>query len=222
MEKGPFKHSNGEGRYRDTYIVGPKKDHIAKIPKAIIEKKYPLGTIPYPSEPYTLLKFGKANINEVDYANYQKLPEAVRNNFTPNTRMINGVIVQERMQNYDGTPSVSIEEHTQKYGKIQNKFFWETVEKLKQAFLLEEQPLLGVFHRGSNILVKKLSENEWIPIMIDFKRLGARSYPFQPHLNIKDRLQKKFLRQFKSFEEDYKPTETAIDASHLTQRPQGV
>lgn len=204
MEREPLKRDSEGGRYRETYLVGPKKDHVAKIPKDVIEKKYRFGTVPYPSAPYTLLKFGSTNINEVDYANYQSLPEAVRKEFTPEMRMIRGVIVQERVVDYDGEPSLTIGEHTRKFGKVENPIFWERIEQLKRTFLAAEEPLLGVFHKGSNVMVKKVSEDEWVPVLIDFKRLGGRSYPFQPNLQLKGEVQKKFLRQFEKFESSYK------------------
>ena len=161
--------------------------------------------MPYPSAPYTLLKFGAANINEVDYANYQSLPETVRKEFTPEMRMIKGIVVQERVVDYDGEPSLTIGEHTRKFGKLRNRIFWEKVERLKHIFLAEEEPLLGVFHKGSNVMVKKVTEDEWVPVLIDFKRVSGRSYPFQPNLQLKAEVQKKFLRQFEKFENDYKP-----------------
>ncbi|MDZ4226896.1 MAG: hypothetical protein U1D26_00280 [Patescibacteria group bacterium] len=78
MEKEPLKHNGAGGRLRDTYMVGPEKDHVAKIPKEGVVKHYPFGSVTYPTALYTLLKFGKANVNEADYANYKALPEAVR------------------------------------------------------------------------------------------------------------------------------------------------
>lgn len=196
---------NSKSRYRDVFLVGPDKDHVAKIPKESIKKKYPFGTIDYPSAPYTLLKFGKANINKADYENYEALPTVVRERFTASTRMIQGVIVQERVMNYDGTPAVSVEEESREHGKIENVPFWKNIDELKDIFLSEERPLLGVFHKGSNILVKKTSADKWMPVIVDFKRLGARSYPFQPNLIIPNEVRNKFLRQFEVFEREYRP-----------------
>jgi len=209
MEKEPLRH-NSKSRYRDTFLVGPKKDHVAKIPKDAIEKNYPFGTVRYPIPPYTLLKFGNANINETDYENYQALPAVVREKFAAPTRMIQGVIVQERVMDYDATPSLSVEEETREHGKIGNVPFWKDIERLKKIFLSEGSPLLGVFHKGSNVVVKKMSADKWAPVIIDFKRLGGRSYPFQPHLLLRSELQKKFLRQFENFEEKYKASQDII------------
>ncbi|MCR4325385.1 MAG: hypothetical protein NUV59_01085 [Patescibacteria group bacterium] len=204
MDREPLRH-NSKSRYRDTFLVGPDKDHVAKTPKTSIEKKYSLGTVHYPSSAYTLLKFGKTNINEVDYENYKALPSTVREQFAASTRIIQGVIVQERVMNFDGAPSLSVEEETREHGRIENTSFWEKIDELRRVFLAEERPLLGVFHRGSNILVRKASAEEWLPVIVDFKRLGARSYPLQPNLILRDELRKKFLRQFEAFEKEYKP-----------------
>jgi hypothetical protein len=207
VEREPLKHNSGGGKCREMFVVGPQKDHVAKIPKEIIEKKCPFGTVHYSSAPYTLLKFGKANINEADFENYQALPEVVRNTYAPSTRMIQGVIVQERVMDFDGSPSLSMEEHTRKYGKIDNDFFWRKIDELKELFLSEEKPLLGVFQKGSNIMIKRVSENKLVPVIVDFKRLGARSYPFQPNLALPGEVQKKFMRQFEQFEKNYRPVQ---------------
>lgn len=204
MEKEPLRHNSRGGRFRDTFLVGPNKDHVAKVPKDKIDKQTPFGKVSYPGPAYTLLKFGNTNVNIVDFENYQALPEIVKKEFAPKNRLLNGIIVQERVFDYDGTPSLSVSEYADQFGKISNKNFWNKVEELKEIFLKEKEPLLGVFADGSNVLVKKLSEEEWVPIIVDFKRLGARAYVFQPHLRLPGEVQKRFLRRFERFERNYK------------------
>jgi hypothetical protein len=187
------------------YLVGKNKEHIAKVPKKTTGKNYVFGKVSYPSAPYSLLKFGKANVNEAERENYEALPAVVRKEFTPDYRMIRGVVVQERVMDFDGTPSLSMIEHEKKFGKIDNKFFWEKIDQLKEIFTKEQEPLFNTFGDGSNIMVKKISETEWKPMLIDYKRLGRRSFPFQADLLLKDAVRNKFLRQFRRFEERFRP-----------------
>jgi hypothetical protein len=49
-----------------------------------------------------------------------------------------------------------------------------------------------IFHFGNNILVQRISENKFKPIIIDYKRLGWLSYPLQINL-ILNRKEKEIL-----------------------------
>ena len=204
MEKHSPRETRGEGRFRTTHVVGSRKDVLAKIPKEKIKKKFSFGTVSFPAAPYTLLKFGTTNINKADWENYQALPEIVKQQFTPKTRMERGVIFQDIVMDFDGAPSLSMDDHYRQFGKIDNVYFWTKIEELRGIFLNAKQLPFDIFHGGYNIMIKKTSEDTWLPIIIDFKRLGKRSYLFQPQLLLNSEMRKKFLRRFKRFEDKYR------------------
>lgn len=205
-ERERLSHKSKGGRFREIFVVGDDRATVAKVPRASIKKRYPFGEMSIPAAPYVLLKFGVVNVNEVDHRNYLALPEIVRTLYAPSTRMLKGVLVQERVLDFDGSPSLSVDEYVAKHGRIVNKHFWEEVRCLKDLLLTERVYLLGAFYGGSNIMIKRLSPTDWRPILIDFKRLGNRSYPFQPHLSLRSNLEKKFIRQYARFCRKFAPT----------------
>ncbi len=221
MEREPLKHGSKGGRFREVYVVGPEGKHIAKLPRPIIHKKYPFGTVPMPGPAYTLLKFGNTNINKVEFENYKALPNSVRDVYTPKCRLIKGVLIEERVFDGDGTPSRSIDEHIAAGETLDNEHFWKEVDTLRETLLADKAYLLGVFYGGSNIMVQKISPEVWKPVMVDFKRLGRRSYPFQPHLWSDANLEKKFLRQFERFERAHRPKSLA-ETPHVSNEPEPV
>lgn len=69
----------------------------------------------------------------------------------------------------------------------------------------EELYFFDVFHYGNNVIVKKLSETESFPMIVDFKRVGWKSYPLQPQLAFLSERRKKFFRRLGRFEKTFRP-----------------
>lgn len=217
MDREPLQHGKKGGRFRQVFLVGPGKDHVAKKQREMVRKKYPFGTVHYPSAVYGLLKFGNTNINKADYQNYLALPPEVRAQFAPKSRLLKGVMVQEQVMDYDGSRSLSVDEHVERSGKIRNEHFWSDVDKLKEMLLDDESFLFGVFSGGANVLVQKKSPDVWRPMIVDFKRLGRRSFPFQVSLALKRNLKMKFDRHFERFTRRYKESgDSGDDGKHLS------
>ncbi len=71
------------------------------------------------------------------------------------------------------------------FGKVKNEYFWNCVNEIFAVF--EENNLWynDVFLTGNNLLVKKVSKDKFIPIMIDLKEKGKNLSPLQFNLVIR-------------------------------------
>ena len=59
--------------------------------------------------------------------------------------------------------------------------------------------------RAENILVKITDEGTSIPVLVDYKCLTGRMYPFQPATWTKEGAMKKMLRRAERIRQEYKP-----------------
>ena len=71
---------------------------------------------------------------------------------------------------------------------------------IEEFLLTNDIPLLDI--RAENIIAQKVGDH-YIPVFIDYKRLGAGTYPFQPWLIIENQRKKKMRRRFNRLRQQY-------------------
>jgi hypothetical protein len=164
-------------------------------------KRYPLGvTVTYSMKLYTLLKYGVPDVMQYECNQWRRMPQELHPYLLREvtlSRTSNGdrVLSADKVMDFDGMPSRSLND----MGKIANPSFWKAVEVICDSLERHNLVLLGVFHGGNQLLVQKVSELEWKPIILDLTKIGRRMYPFQPDLWFRFSLKKKFCRQLSRF-----------------------
>ena len=174
----------GEGHFRECYAVKNEPELCMKIfkPELTFLQRLHLGLL-------------HRNMNLDEYHTFRKLPEALKPYFNPVIRASRHHLVTRRPVDYDGSYSLPVSD----YGKISNKYFWEEVEKVVALFETYNLWFFDAFQVGTNVFVQRLSEDQWKPVIIDYKRHGWRSYPAQLHLLCDSEKKKKFYRKYDRF-----------------------
>jgi len=192
----------GEGSYRRVFEIDDRL--VGKELKHRRVKKYGPLTVRYPMGWYCLFKFGIRDINLHDFKKYQelkkKIPDALKGNFGEivdvKQRGKESVLLMKKVKNYDGKMSKSLIET----GSIASRAFWEKIDQIEKFFLEND---VHYFIYPQDIAVRWISEKECEPVIIDFKRIGARTYPAQPHLVLKSQAKKRVKRLFARLKEKY-------------------
>jgi hypothetical protein len=186
----------GEGRYRKVYSDGNK---ALKILRPKIKKNYWLLQIEFPTKTYTKFKFGIDDFNRFEYETYlqiiEKIPQNLRNSFYEIYGVLGNTHLSELVRDYDGKVSETIS----KKQRVGNIYFWNRINDLESLLIDKEILLMDI--RGENILVREIEENKKIPVIVDYKRYGSRTYPFQ--FLTKKRMVEKIRRRFKKIKEDH-------------------
>lgn len=196
----------GEGAYRRVFRAGFGR--LGKVLKSTRPKNYSLFSIRYPMRWYTRLKFGVRDLNQFEYDNYRRLmdrvPRELERNFAklvePRTRKKDkqSVLIVEEVKNFDGEPSKNLLE----IGPVSNEGFWRNLTQIENFFLQNKIPFFNI--RPENIMVKWVNSQECIPVFIDFKRIGARTYLFQPSLRKESGANKKIRKRFARIRQEFK------------------
>ena len=168
----------GEGHYR-TCFATDDTSLCAKKMKPTLEKTL-LGFIEVnvSAKLYTLLLLGTKDLNRKELDITQSLPFTLQS-YLPSTIFLQeDCLVMERPIDFDGAYSSTLQE----YGPVGNEYFRNCVQDIRHICIQNNLRFLDTFHRGNNILVKRISEHAYKPILIDLKRLDPSFYPLQPHL----------------------------------------
>ena len=175
----------GSGRHRECYAI-PNSHLCAKKTKDL---KF---------NTRSLVTHLLSNPNQKELKVYDLLPESLRE-FFPKIHQHENLIISERVLDLDGTYSKSLQE----YGKVENPAFWSQVDEISDTMVQQKLYLFDVFHFGSNVLVQRISEDVYKPVIIDCKRLGWAAYPFQLHLMFDSEKEKKFRRRLERFKKRF-------------------
>lgn len=124
--------------------------------------------------------------NRLEWENYQRyfanVPRPLRRYFATLSRnrvMRGGRVHQIRIvKDFDGAVSRSL----RTTGPIQNEYFWKCFAELREWLRKQEIPFYDFSPR--NILVKKLTPTNWIPVVVDYELVGSHSIPLQFLLRI--------------------------------------
>ena len=192
----------GDGNFRVCYAI-KNSDLSIKINRKWVIKTIAGFKIPLPAVIFSLLKFGTLNPNKKEFSIIQNLPAELKTYLPKHIELNNGNLIQSRPKDFDGHYSSTVI----KYGKVENEAFWNHVKTIENIFIKHQFFPLDIFRGGGNVIIEKISETEWKPIIIDIKRVGYRpivdSLDFK--LMFKSAQQQKFLQRMKDFQLKYKP-----------------
>ena len=183
-----FDRKIGGGYFRDCYAVKGHDDICIKIIN------------PRPGLLRALqLKYFRKKINLEEYETYKGLPEEIKKFFNPVHEASENYVVTSMPLDYDGTPSLSLK----KTNSVENKKFWDDVTYLFH-FLIDNQIWFFDVFNGNNMFVLKQSKDDWVPIIIDYKQLGWKAFPWQVQLLLNSQKRKKLKRQYGRLVSKYK------------------
>ncbi|TVQ87534.1 MAG: hypothetical protein EA393_10555 [Bacteroidetes bacterium] len=183
-----FDQKIGGGYFRDCYSVKGYADICIKIinPKPGLIRKIQL-------------KYFRKKLNLEEYETYKRLPDEIKRFFNPVHEARENFVVTSMPLDYDGTPSLSLKKHD----GAANEKFWKEVDFLFQFLIEHEIWFFDVFN-GNNMFVLKKSKDEWVPLIIDYKQIGWKAFPFQIHLILNLQKKKKLRRQYERLVMKYK------------------
>jgi hypothetical protein len=196
----------GEGGYREVFQTDDET--CAKFLRRTREKNYGPFSIAFPMRPYTLLKFGTSDFNELELQNYNYLMSRVPESSHQYFARINGletidgqsVSICQLIRDSDGSISKSLK----KFGPVDSVEFWDSIEHLRKIILDLGIPYFGV--NADNIVVRQ-EESRVKPVFVDYKRVGMRTYPFQPWVCMRGKKAKKINRLFGRLDKYRNPSE---------------
>ncbi len=182
----------GEGNFRECFAVVGEPGLCVKRLKSDLDLLQRLH-----------LRLLRPRMNAEEYETYNRLPELLKPYFNPVIDAQPDYLVTARPLDYDGSHSRPVCD----YGRVANKYFWKEVEKIIELFEAYNIWFFDAFQIGTNVFVQKLSPEKWKPIIVDYKRLGWKSYPVQLNLLVDSEKKKKFYRKYRRFVQSFRSDE---------------
>ncbi len=182
----------GEGNFRECFAVAGEPGLCVKRLKPELDLLQRLH-----------LRLLRPRMNAEEYETYNRLPELLKPYFNPVIDAQRDYLVTARPLDYDGSHSRPVCD----YGRVANKYFWKEVEKIVELFEVHNIWFFDAFQIGTNVFVQRLSPEKWKPIIVDYKRLGWKSYPVQVNLLFDSEKKRKFYRKYRRFVQSFRSDE---------------
>ncbi len=136
------------------------------------------------------------DINQYELAIYNSIPHEMRQFFpTECYADESGNVLTRRPRDFDGSFSKTVRQ----FGQISDTGFWKALDDINSLMLKYNLWFFDVFSSGNNMVVQRIDEATSRPVIIDWKRQGWQSYPFQPELWFESGRVKKLKRRFDRF-----------------------
>jgi len=185
----------GEGAYRDVYRYN---EFAVKKSKPHVIRKILFVRIRVPSSLYTLLRFAIWDLNDYEYKQYRsiisKTPADLHQCFAKVYEPIKDgktrYSINQLVTDDDGQVSKTLFE----YGGINDKQFWNMVDDLEKLFLDKKIYYLSI--GPHNVCVNQQADGRLIPVLVDYKRIGVRTFWHQLLLYIPYFIRLKMRRRF--------------------------
>lgn len=145
------------------------------------------------------------NPNRAEWENYRRyfntIPPRLQNSFMHVKRMTvnrHGLqLVVERITNHDGSRARALSD----YASLPNAFFWKRMQEMVDWMAKKK---IGFYDWSpANFLVRWVSDEKCVPVLIDYEDMGAHHRRFQPWLRIpffsKRKMQRRMDRMRKPF-----------------------
>ncbi|MDG5800747.1 YrbL family protein [Marinilabiliaceae bacterium ANBcel2] len=168
------------GNFRDCYSIKEDSQICIKKIKSNIGFKQKLQ-----------LKLLRPQINHEELNLYNSLPNDIKHYFNPVIHAEKNILVSGRPVDYDGNYSKTLLQHK----KVSNEHFWREVKR-SASLLAKHKIWFFEIYKGGNVVVKKVSKDKFIPIFIDYKHIGWKSFPIQINLLLDSEKERKFFRIF--------------------------
>jgi len=158
----------GEGTYRQCYSTDNPNLCVKKLKSNIIKQyfgfKFDFGMVKY-----LKFKFGFSDINMIEYQQITKLPKELKEFIPSDIELTEKGLIMERPKDYTDEYSLNMIS----FGKVRNEHFWSCVDEICAIFDERKLWYQDIFFKGNNILVKKVSKDKFVPIIIDFTACGS-------------------------------------------------
>lgn len=193
----------GKGKYRTTFQLGESTCIKVMLPQV----EFHLGSIKLscPTRAFTFFNFDIEDFNQYEYDNYLKYFKTVsgdlRGYFVRIFGVKDGILKSELVRDFDWSISETLEQHKQ----VDSPVFWDRLMDVQRFILVQNIPFYTI--TPANIVVKKISKSNSIPVFVDFKHIGQRLFPLQVWLRIKLFSDMKIRRQFRRLVLNHSPTE---------------
>jgi hypothetical protein len=165
----------GETKYRIAYryknlAIKRTKSHV---PKRVLGKEFRV-----PVSLYTMIRFAIANLSAFEYDQYCWLSSRIPKDFQhhlaraypPVSANDHCYAVNELVVNDDG----SVSKMLRSFGPTDDTRFWADIDRLEKLFLQEKIYFFGI--GCNNICVREKADGRLIPVLIDYKRIGIRTF----------------------------------------------
>ncbi len=190
-----FSREIARGGNRTVFEVQDNPAEIAKMALPFHIKK--TGRIRIPMRWRSILWLGASDVNRAEWRNYNKyfthVQRSLRESFAQlhhlETAKGVSVLYMEAVRDASGALSKTLEDT----GPISSPSFWSRFDAMVEW--LAQKRILVFDLNPKNVLVKWKSKTECIPVLIDYKIVGARNYPLQPWLWIPSQAMKKMRRK---------------------------
>ena len=198
-----------EGRFRDVYRYN---DLVIKKPKPYIIKRFRSIEVRIPTALYTLVNYAIRDFNKYEYKQYQsivsKIPSDLHKCFAkvhkPIKNKRTSYSINQLVIDHGGQISKTLSEH----GKVKDKQFWSLIAELEKQF---SENRIFYFSVGSpNICVNRQADGRLIPVLIDYKRSGIRTFWRQLPLFLPYFSRQKMRRRFQKLREQFKDCERSV------------
>ncbi len=192
-----------EGRYRDVYRYN---ELAIKKTKPHIIKKLLFIEVRIPTSLYTLVNYAIRDFNKYEYRQYQsiisKIPSDLHKCFAKVHKPIKNNKTCYSISQLEIDHGGQISKALSEYGKVNDEQFWSLIDELEKRFLENRIYYFGV--GSSNICVDRQADGRLIPVLIDYKRFGIRTYWYQLLLFFPYFSRLKMRRRFQSLREHFK------------------
>ncbi len=198
-----------EGRFRDVYRYN---DLVIKKPKHYIIKTLLSIEVRIPTSLYTLVNYAIRDFNKYEYKQYQsiisKIPSDLHKCFAKVHKPVKYdktcYSINQLVIDHGGQISQSLSE----YGKVKDEEFWRLIDELEKRFL---ENRIWYFSVGSpNICVNRQADGRLIPVLIDYKRSGMRTFWSQLLLFFPYFSRQKMRRRFRKLRERCKDCKRSV------------
>lgn len=131
--------------------------------------------------------------NLVEARVFRRVPQEIRPYFNPVLEAEPEYVITRMPQNADGTTARSLHSH----GRIANVGFWNHVERIHYTLAQHRLWLFDVLN-GHNLFVVEKSAQDWRPLIVDYKRIGWRAFPWQVNLLLESERRRKLDRRYRT------------------------
>ena len=198
-----------EGRFRDVYRYN---DLVIKKPKHYKIKTLLSIEVRIPTSLYTLVNYAIRDFNKYEYKQYEsiisKIPSDLHKCFAKVHKPIKYnktcYSINQLVIDHGGQISKTLSE----YGKVKDEQFWSLIDELEKRFLENRIYYFGV--GSSNICVNRQADGRLIPVLIDYKRFGIRTFWYQLPLFFPYFSRLKMRRKFQRLREHFKDCRRSV------------
>lgn len=139
------------------------------------------------------------DMNQTEFKVWDNLPDGLKSYFADSYSLTPDGLVSLRPKDFDGAYSKTLKQ----FWTVDNIYFWACMEELLESLIQQKIWLLDIFTwTWKNILVQRISEDKFKPVIVDCKKYGWRSFPLQFNLLLDSEKAKKMRRRFKRLRQE--------------------